>query len=67
MDGSIAVWGALTRAIDDVEGAIWRVRGAQQVDWVSVFGSRFREELYGAIQDLSRLASSLESLRAGLA
>ena len=58
---------ALGKAIDDVQRAISRVRAAQQVDWVSVLASRYREELYGAIQDLAAFRDALESLRARLA
>ena len=58
---------ALGTAIDDVQRAISRVRAAQQVDWVSALASRYREELYGAIQDLVVFRDALESLRARLA
>jgi len=54
---------AIDRAIDDVDRAIARVRHAQEVDWVSVFASRFREELYQAIQDLARFREALEEAR----
>jgi|GEM_PF-1635475 len=57
---------ALERAIDDVELAITRVRAAQEVDWVSVFASRYREELYGSIQDLANFRERLEAMRSQL-
>lgn len=53
---------AVGRAIDDVQTAIARVRSAQQVDWVSVLASRYREELYAVLQDLARLRGHLEEI-----
>ena len=58
---------ALSRAIDDVQRAMARVRAAQEVDWASVLAARYREELYGAIQDLASFRDALESLRSRLA
>jgi len=55
---------SIDRAIDDVERAMQRVRRAQEVDWVSIFAGRFREELYAAVQDLARFRDALESVRA---
>jgi hypothetical protein len=43
------------------------VRAAQEVDWVSVLASRYREELYATIQQLVHFRDWLERLRAGLA
>ena len=66
MDNLVAARVALTRAIDDVQAAITRVRLAQQVDWASVLASRYRAELYEVIQDLARFRDHLESTRARL-
>jgi len=53
---------AVVRAIDDVQRAIHRVQRAQEVDWVSVFAARYRQELYGVIQDLVRFRDRLEAI-----
>ena len=58
---------AVGRAEEYVQRAIARVRSSQDVAWVSVLASRYREELYGAIQDLVGFRDALESLRARLA
>lgn len=67
MDDLLAARLALGRAIGDVERAVGRVRAAQQVDWVSVFASRYREELYGAVRDLVDFRERLEAMRSELA
>jgi len=67
MDDLVSARAALARAIDDVQAAITRVRSAQQVDWASVLASRYREELYQAIQELMRFRDRLEATRGGLA
>jgi hypothetical protein len=67
VDQVIAARAALDRALDDVDRAITRVRAAQEVDWVSVLASRYREELYATIQQLVHFRDWLERLRAGLA
>lgn len=66
MDHLGATRAAVDRAIADVETAIARVRSAQEVDWVSVLAARYREELYGTIQDLIGLRDHLDGLRAGI-
>ena len=66
MDNLVSAQVALTRAIDDVQAAITRVRSAQQVDWTSVLASRYRAELYEVIQELGRFRDHLESTRARL-
>ena len=66
MDDVTSARAALTRAIEHAQSAITRVRTAQEVDWVSVLASRYRAELYVAIQDLVRFRDGLEATRAGL-
>ncbi len=66
MDTLSSARAALTRAIDNAQSAIGRVRAAQEVDWASVLASRYRAELYQVIQDLVRFRDGLESTRAGL-
>ena len=67
MDELSSARAALTRAIEDVQRAMARVRAAQEVDWVSVMASRYREELYGAIHDLTGFREALEQVRMRLA
>jgi len=66
MDHSGAVRAAVDRAIADIELAMARVRSAQEVDWVSVLATRYREELFGAIRDLGGLRDHLDGLRASI-
>lgn len=61
MEDLVAVRAALDIAIDEVHAAIGTLRAAQGVDWVSVFASRYREELYIAIQSLASFRDRLES------
>jgi len=67
MDDLLSARAALARAIDDVQMAITRVRSAQQVDWASVLATRYRQELYQAIQELVRFRDRLEATRGGIA
>ena len=67
MDDLVSARAALARAIDDAQMAITRVRSAQQVDWASVLATRYRQELYQAIQELMRFRDRLEATRGGLA
>ena len=62
MDDLTSARVAVGRAIDCVQCAIARVRAAQQVDWASVLAERYREELYGVIQDLVRFRDYLEAI-----
>ena len=66
MEDLCAVRAALANAIDDAQSAIAGVRAAQEVDWVSVFAGRYREELHAAIEDLVVFRERLEAIRAGL-
>ncbi|MCR6712237.1 MAG: hypothetical protein NVV57_05870 [Demequina sp.] len=63
MDDAAAVRAALERAFDDVQRAVLRIRAAQGVDWVSVFASRYREELYRTIRELAALGERLDDAR----
>ncbi|MGC4175415.1 hypothetical protein [Demequina sp.] len=67
MDDLAATHAALSRAIDDVQVAIAKVRHAQEVDWRSVFATRYREELYATIQDLTQFRDRLSAARDGVA
>lgn len=66
MDDLSSARATITLAIDHVESAIARVRVAQEVDWNSVLASRYRSELYTALQDLARFRNSLEDHRMAL-
>ena len=63
MDDAAAVRAALERAFDDVQRAVLRIRAAQGVDWVSVFASRYREELYRTLRELAALGERLDDAR----
>ena len=63
MDEAAAVRAALERAFDDVQRAMLRIRAAQGVDWVSLFASRYREELYRTIRELAALGERFEDAR----
>ena len=67
MEDLFAVRAALALAIDETSSAINGVRAAQEVDWVSIFAGRYRDELYGAVQDLVAFRDRLEALWAALA
>jgi len=53
----------LDEAADHLDTAVRRVQQAQEVEWVSIFADRYRNELYEAILSLRALAARVASVR----